>query len=485
LLLSWATSPGLQWFASSHDRLPHGVPQRGTPSCGDFRRAQKNRRGGTPQVFRHVGLLFSETLGVAEVLSILSSEEFNPSPGRVAVLNHTSPDPLNHTAYASRNKWGQGSGAANDLLVHRPLFQLRSLPVPVRWDVSRRHPYYLLAWERARDHYRRVACANELDLCLRQLAIAHLEAIGVSGEPPDPASAFSELESNQLQPAWLSGAVHPITMRGLAALLITALPADVLGELSDLFLQASSEERLTELPSKQAALNELSMMRVAELDCFLDEPFVSINPAASGRQISEALNELLPKWKAERQLQEQRDRSDKYPEYLSVWDLREGWTGAEYDSLQEKTFTAIGEALRRPISTVENHYLKAFELVTGHHFSRSLWFKLFGPLKYHALFGLAPKAPQVRHPLLDATRRPIPESGIVAPSNEEGDPSPLTGTLAAGPAGDIDRLIHQIRAHVEQGMSDRRIADDLGLNDTCLPAIAAIRNREGLFFETE
>jgi hypothetical protein len=34
-------------------------------------------------------------------------------------------------------------------------------------------------------------------------------------------------------------------------------------------------------------------------------------------------------------------------------------------------------------------------------------------------------------------------------------------------------------------MSDRRIADDLGLNDTCLPAIAAIRNREGLFFETE
>jgi hypothetical protein len=47
------------------------------------------------------------------------------------------------------------SDAANDILVNRPPFQLRSLPVPVRWEVSRRHPYYLLAWERAGDHHGR------------------------------------------------------------------------------------------------------------------------------------------------------------------------------------------------------------------------------------------------------------------------------------------------------------------------------------------
>ncbi len=380
------------------------------------------------------------------------------------------------------------SDAANDLFVHRPLFQLRSLPIPMRWEVSRRHPYYLLAWERARDHHRRVACADEFDLRLRQLALAHLAAIGVSGEPPDPASSYSAIESNELQPAWLSGAVHPITMRGLAALLIAALPQDVLGELSDLFLLASSEQKpneANEAPPKHAALDELARMQVAELDCYVDEPFVSINPAASGRKIAEAINELLPKWKAERELREQRDRSDKYPEYLSVWDRREGWTGAEYDSLQEKPFAAIAQELGHPISTVESHYLKAFELVTGHSFSRSLWFKLFGPLKYHALFGLAPKAPQVRHPLLDPSRRPIPESGIVASSSDKGAPSLLTGGLAAAPDGETDRLIHQIRALVEQGMTDRQIADDLGLDDSCLLAIAAIRNREGLFFETE
>src|SRR5262245_42832024 len=130
--------------------------------------------------------------------------------------------------------------AANDLLVHRPPFQLRSLTVPMRWEVSRRHPYYLLAWECARDHHRRVPCDDEVDSRLRELALVHLAAIGVSGEPPDPGSRFSEIESKQLQPAWLSGAVHPITLRGLTALLIAALPQDVLGELSDLFLQASS-----------------------------------------------------------------------------------------------------------------------------------------------------------------------------------------------------------------------------------------------------
>ena len=355
----------------------------------------------------------------------------------------------------------------------------------MRWEVSRRHPYYLLAWERAWDHHRRVACTNEFDLRQRQLAIAHLAAIGVSGEPFDPASSFSELESGQLLPAWLSGAVHPITLRGLAALLIATLPQDVLGELSDLFLQASGDQRPNEPPPQHAALDELARIQVAELDCYVDEPFVSINPAASGRQISEALNELLPKWKAERQLDEQRDRSNKYFEYLGVWDLREGWTGATYDSLQEKTFVAIAEALRRPISTVESHYLKAFELITGHSFSRSLWFKLFGPLKYHALFGQAPKAPQVRHPLLDPTRRPIPESGIVASSGNEDAPSLLTGAVAAEPDGDVERLFHQIRALVEQGKPDQRIADELGLHDACLPAIAAIRNLEGLFFETE
>jgi len=92
------SQPATAWCAAARYSVVWRLPASAT----------KNRRGGTPQVFRHVGLLFSETLGVAEVLSIQSSDEFNPSPGTVAIQNHTSPDPRNHTARDRRNKWGQG-----------------------------------------------------------------------------------------------------------------------------------------------------------------------------------------------------------------------------------------------------------------------------------------------------------------------------------------------------------------------------------------
>jgi hypothetical protein len=37
------------------------------------------------------------------------------------------------------------------------LQDLRDLPVPFRWEVTRRHPHYLRFWELARDHYQGVS----------------------------------------------------------------------------------------------------------------------------------------------------------------------------------------------------------------------------------------------------------------------------------------------------------------------------------------
>ena len=34
-------------------------------------------------------------------------------------------------------------------IVARPLFQLRSLPIRFRWEVTRRHPYYQVWWKAA------------------------------------------------------------------------------------------------------------------------------------------------------------------------------------------------------------------------------------------------------------------------------------------------------------------------------------------------
>jgi hypothetical protein len=105
----------------------------------------------------------------------------------------------------------------------RPLFQLRSLPIPMRWEVTRRHSYYQIFWKSAAAHYQGRPASSEVEEFLRQAAVTCLAAIGVTAEPPDPAREYGELESAGLEAAWLSGAVHPISLRGMAALLIASL----------------------------------------------------------------------------------------------------------------------------------------------------------------------------------------------------------------------------------------------------------------------
>jgi hypothetical protein len=139
----------------------------------------------------------------------------------------------------------------------------------MRWEVTRRHPYYLISWKLARDAHQEVSTTEELEKLMRQLALAHLSAIGVSGEPPDPATPFSELGAEKINLGWLSGAVHPITMRGLASLLMAVLPQDLLFELSGLFLQASCDATPDGPPPRMIAMQELAKMQVAELDSLL------------------------------------------------------------------------------------------------------------------------------------------------------------------------------------------------------------------------
>ena len=92
-------------------------------------------------------------------------------------------------------------------LLVRPPFQLRSLPIRYRWEATRRHPYYQMWWKEAAAFYRQEAYENVGELLMRQMAMAILAHIGVTSEPPDPATAFDELDDDQPNVAWLSGAV--------------------------------------------------------------------------------------------------------------------------------------------------------------------------------------------------------------------------------------------------------------------------------------
>jgi hypothetical protein len=347
-------------------------------------------------------------------------------------------------------------------VIARPPFQLRSLPIPMRWEVTRRNPYYYVWWKLAKAEHRGEVIASPEDALLRQAAIPILGMIGVSGEPPDPATLFSELGADDLERGWRSGAVHPVTMRGLAAILLAALPKETLAPLGRLFLSAACEDVEDQPPRDIEAMQRLMTDACPGLDNYPDEPIVSINPAASERKIGEAINLLLREWKNQRELTERRDRSEKHEEYLEVWDLREGWRNGLYERRDELTLLEIAEITKRSLSTLNNQYCRAFDLIVGRPYSRELWFQLFGAIKLSDLIGAG--VPRTRRPLTSPTPRPVPES-VVSPVSDDATSRTTTvvGCVEAGDDAGYLLLLNDIASMIERARSDEQISAELDL----------------------
>ncbi len=360
-------------------------------------------------------------------------------------------------------------------MIPRPIFQLRSLPISIRWEVTRRNPYYYVWWKQARAEHRRQPLDSEEDVTLRQAAIAILGMIGVIGEPPDPARSFAELGSDELNSAWLSGAVHPATMRGLAAILIAALPKSTLAQLGRIFLTAACDELEDRTPRQIEAMQQLTVAGWEGLNSFPNEPLVSINPAASERKITEAVDVLLKEWKEQRGLDERRDRSDKYDEYLEVWDLREGWRNGVYDRSAEQTFREIAASTKRSVSTLNNQYCRAFELITGHRYSRELWFAMFGPIKVTELIGS--DAGRTRRPATSPTPRPVPDSVVSSDSEQATSAGSVVGNAQGGSDTGLVELLNDISTMVGLGRTDAQIAAELDLPPEYIPYL---RSRDDL-----
>ena len=295
----------------------------------------------------------------------------------------------------------------------RPLFQLRSLSIKMRWEVTRRHPHYQKLWKySAAFHQNEPSSTDEFEQLRRDAAVKILAGIGVSGEPPNPAIPFSELGEDDLNKAWLSGAVHPITLRGMAGILLACLSQESLGQLGAYFLEALRDDPQSGRSGQKKSMEKLAKFKAEDLDCYPDEPFVSINPAASQRQISQAVNELLFQWKNERNLTEQRDRSDKNSEYMEIWDLREGWADeGSYDVKSEHLFKQIAEKNKKTISTISNQYRSAFELIIGEEYSRELWWQTMGICKV-STFDLPQKKGRLKRPMKSPSRRPVSETRL-------------------------------------------------------------------------
>ena len=341
--------------------------------------------------------------------------------------------------------------------IKREPFQLRSLSIPMRWEVTRRHPFYQKLWkDSANFHRQEITSTNPFEKIKRESAAKLLALIGVSGEPPDPKTPFSELGESELNNAWLSGAVHPVTLRGMAGILLATLPESTLGDLGLYLIEASCEKNDKEKYSRENSLSKLASYKCEVLDSYTAEPLVSVNPAASQRQISEAIKSLHGQWKNERELKEQRDRSDKNKTYLEVWDLREGFSeeGA-YNISEEQKLSEIAEVVGSSISTVSNHYRSAFEMIIGKPYSPELWWNTIGVFKL-SKFDLKHNILSQIRPRKSRTPRPVSESRLGL-----GIDSLKQTHLQKKHEYTIHELIMDISSLIDQGLSDDEIQSNL------------------------
>jgi len=371
------------------------------------------------------------------------------------------------------------SPAEDDLqtgLIGRLPFQLRSLPARYRWEVTRRHPYYQLQWQLARDLFDQAEVEVGIQHLFRHFAVMSLVAIGVSGKPPNPSMEFDQLDSNDIKAGWLSGAVQPLSMRNLATLLVLALPKDTVGHVAAAIMEACQTDKAGDPPHKAQAVFRLATLNLPGLDSYIDEPLVSINPAASGRDVNDAMGKLLAELKAERSLPEQRSRLDKYTEYLRVWDIREGWADGAYNRSNERTLRSVAEESRESISTINNRYRSAFELIIGHPYSPELWHRTMGIIKLSELTGIDVGPVSRQRPLKSRSLRPVTETTLLS-SNVDVTLGPASAVTDSSADQGFWELIRDIRSLIAQGTDDQAIAHELELADETIAAIPFLRAR--------
>jgi hypothetical protein len=165
-------------------------------------------------------------------------------------------------------------------LIYRPAFQLSTLPIPIRWEVTRRHGYYQVYWQRASEHITNAPLNDTEDPCepfMRLAAITILRVIGVTGNPPNPATEFEQLDQENSSSVWLYNAIQPLIFRALAGICLHHLPKATLNELGNIFVTASREDDEISSPQLMQALDRLVQSQAEGLNNYPNAPFVAIN----------------------------------------------------------------------------------------------------------------------------------------------------------------------------------------------------------------
>jgi len=352
-------------------------------------------------------------------------------------------------------------------LLTRPLQSLQFLPLRYRWEVTRRHPYYLAHWNIVHRLHAGLLSSPQ-ERVLGEAAHTVLLAIGLSGDPPPPSSDVEALGLHQLGNAWQGGAVSSLSLRAMAMALVM-LPPHVRGTVGRLLQEsAASSEGSLQSASDEAErrfryASALRDLQSPELDGSPSRPIVGLNIEVPKQAVLDAVEQILTEWRTRENVQERRRRPEMYDDYLRVWDLREGWFGDGYDVDREQTFQAIANRLSCPLATVANHYRSAFKMISGHEHSFENWWLLFAHLKLTG--DLANKALRRRKPLSRSGKRQpsvrqVPESFMHAASPERAGPvqQQVTGATFAPEVFDF---MTDVRTLLKKNWDDDAIVEEM------------------------
>ena len=368
---------------------------------------------------------------------------------------------------------------ADEGLFFRPPGQLHDLPVDMRWEVTRRHPYYLTFWEDAASYHRSEHGIPE-PVLPGYIAFILLGGIGVTGVPMPPSTPFEKLADSD--PAFLSGSVQPVTHRALVARLLTGLPrADRIAIAELLATEADPGDAMPddyrETHRRELALHKLGLMASPALNSCPDVPLFYVHLGASQRSIERDMTDQARRWKERSGAGSSKVHTTNLGNYLQVWDRREGWAGGAYDRAWNRTLGDIAQELGVPTSTVANRYRSAFAMITGQPFAPELWWRLFGPLKYSEVFGdtAAIFSGPLRRRMRSPSRVPLPETRV-SPKRNTSRAGGLVESLSTF-RDDIayQDMLMDMQDFIARGLTDEEISRMLDLADPHL--VASLRTQ--------
>ncbi len=352
----------------------------------------------------------------------------------------------------------------------------------MRWELTRRHPYYLSLWRTAARFYEPDKATSESIKLFSVGAVLLLARIGVSGPPLDPALPADEVAPAEGAMTFLAGSIMPAPLRMMANLLAAELEPETLDALGKLFIRRAELRTRhgggwAETADGVENLSEFLLLRDYALDSCQRADVVSINLEASDKLLKRDLVTYAKTRRTMRPVRATKIRPAQFRQILDAWDAREGWTGSAYDIPRESHFKNMAFGSRVSVTTLFARYRRAFELVSGHEYSLENWVRLFYVQK---LFAGTPRTVTTAgrtKPIIRGRRRtsgPAPKVVLVG-NFEIGRAHELTKQAQneSGYAQLWIDLVDRLRA----GKSNEQIRQELDLTQITNEQLDTLRDR--------